>query len=211
MSEKKYWDKFYLEAAGSFEWLVDYNDVKEHINYTLLENYQQHKDYCLLDLGCGTSHFAVDLINDKSPTVNSSICCFLTDFSINCLVYQSNIYRPEVPNVYRPANYWCVLADSQRIPLVDGSIDTIFDKGTTDSVLKNPISGKYEAGNILKECLRLVKSSGAIYQITDEDPDLRLSLLDNYRIETSFDVGYKSIFTVRSCHKEYFVYEIKKA
>ena len=59
--------------------------------------------------------------------------------------------------------------------------DVVLDKGTTDSVLKMEDEDKslVLCQGILSESLRLLSSSGVYLQITDEDPDLRMSLLQD--------------------------------
>lgn len=83
-----------------------------------------------------------------------------------------------------------VVADTEELPFKDCAFDVVFDKGTTDSLLKAE-DGKVRSERMIKECLRVVKPGGIVLQITDEDLDSRLPMLEDIvgcRKKISFSV-----------------------
>uniref|UniRef100_A0A671S2U8 Methyltransferase domain-containing protein n=1 Tax=Sinocyclocheilus anshuiensis TaxID=1608454 RepID=A0A671S2U8_9TELE len=52
------------------------------------------------------------------------------------------------------------------------SLDLILDKGT-DALVRSK-EGQVKAGQIVKQCLQVLKPSGSLLQFSDEDPDARL-------------------------------------
>lgn len=67
--------------------------------------------------------------------------------------------------------------------------------------------GAQVAAQIATECARILTPGGVCAQVTDEDPDTRLTLLQAALSLAEVDLSFK---TVESDSYEYFVYLIRK-
>ena len=77
-----YWNNRF-KAEDSFEWLVEYKDVKENISSIL-----QDKSAKMLQLGCGNSNFSDDMYQDGFTDITN------IDISeVSCYVYPSKRNR----------------------------------------------------------------------------------------------------------------------
>ena len=101
-----------------------------------------------------------------------------------------------------------IQANATKTPFRKGSFDLVLDKGTTDSVLKFEDRRKAftMAKMIQNESLRILSTSGVYIQITDEDPDMRIPLLNELK-ERDFCVSHRQISSEDSW--EYFMYVLK--
>jgi len=91
--------------------------------------------------------------------------------------------------------------DACKLPFKNEFFDVILDKGTLDSLLKTERTGKYSSAKMLKECCRTLHRHGHLFQITDEDPDVRLLLFENAtlfcQMIMSINVVHKNYICVR--------------
>ena len=74
--------------------------------------------------------------------------------------------------------------------------------------MQNKDKAKEMTKNILGESLRTLKSDGIYAQVTDEDPDLRMALIQELLPKeiNNYSVNYKIIYG--SQDSEYFMYLI---
>ncbi|KAK9541891.1 hypothetical protein VZT92_001909 [Zoarces viviparus] len=88
------------------------------------------------------------------------------------------------------------------------SVDLIVDKGTTDALLRSK-EGKWKANQVLKQCLKVLRSSGSLLQFSDEDPDARLLWLEMEAQEPGVmaaDVGVQEVGERRGM--TYYCYQV---
>ena len=143
--------------------------------------------------------------------INNPLAIYCLDFSQEALQAVSELISDKDKGNH---TIDFVHADATEISLRADMFDVILDKGTTDSVLKldNQEKAIFMAGAILKESLRLLSSSGTLIQITDEDPDLRIplinELLKSQCDHTSVSVSHKLICEGETW--EYFMYTVRK-
>ena len=204
LADKTYWKQRYRKQEWSqehFDWLADSDTTVEHVKSYLKTGSM------ILDLGCGTSSFAQKLCRN----VNSPLAIYCLDFSQEALQVVSELISDEDKGNHT-INF--VHADATKISLRADMFDVILDKGTTDSVLKLDDREKaiLMAGAILKESLRLLSPLGTLIQITDEDPDSRI-LLINELLKSQCDHTSVNVSPKLICEGEiweYFMYTVKK-
>jgi len=114
-----------------------------------------------------------------------------------------------------------VVADLMKLPFESQSVDLILDKGSTDAMLRRGfrVSDKNNPcqtspfSNTWHEFWRILRPNqlGVILHISDEDPDVRLGLLDsvlnNFRYSYTIDVD---LLEADCNSQEIFFYQIKK-
>ncbi|KAI0235495.1 Citrate synthase-lysine N-methyltransferase CSKMT, mitochondrial, partial [Lamellibrachia satsuma] len=220
MSKQVYWDEFYNRPTHDrpFDWLLKHGDVRDLLEAQLPRSGR----FTFLDVGCGTSGFASNVVLQDRPNVQTTGFCL--DFSQPALFYQrkhhqrdKSHYREKGASPNRrmlasdDSGLYFLRADARHFPFRQGLFDFVVDKGTTDAVLKDTENGVATATRILEESLRVLKDSGTLWQITDEDPELRASFLLDRGRHIGMDglrVSFRSIEPNRG--GEYFVYTIRK-
>ena len=217
MSKQVYWDEFYNLPKNSrpFDWLLQYNDVRDLLEAQLPRNGR----FTFLDVGCGTSDFASNVALLQHTDVGIEGFCI--DISQAALLHQRQRHHDnsrcvevttmnhQVVESGRSGLYF-LQADACHMPFRPNLFDFIVDKGTTDAVLKDTKNGVETATRILKESLRVLKNSGVLWQITDEDPELRAPFLVERARQIGMDglrVSFRSIEPNRGY--EYFVYTVQ--
>jgi SAM-dependent methyltransferase len=214
MSKKIYWDKFYKKNDKQpFEWLIEFKDLKNNQEIvtdsnadSILESLNlKGQDLTLLvDVGCGTSLFSYGV--QSSLRYKSLLVC--SDFSDQAL----SILKEKHESYNTIIDY--VQCDGKNMPFRNDIFDIAIDKGYIDSLLKSSDMNTALENAIvsIENILIKIDSSNKkafVLQITDETPELRLSLLDQ--------IGNKTL-TVSYTFKEidlghdliYYCYFIKK-
>ena len=201
LADKGYWDRRYGGQRGTFDWLADGDCTLEYVL-----PYVKHGAR-VLDMGCGTSSFAVKLC--KTCPVPLHVVCL--DFSVEGLKSTQDMFEEAFStDLMNDFSVHFVQADATKTPFKANMFDVILDKGTTDSVLKLDDEEKAlsMAKKILDESLRLLSSGGVYIQITDEDPDLRMSLLNDLLFKgcnkNNVSISHRKISEEDSW--EYFMY-----
>ena len=203
MSEKKFWNSFYTKNnKQTFEWLINYDDFVKNLNLNEF-NTNANRAF-LLDAGCGTSIFSSKL-RDSLRDESLLICA---DFSREALEFlkQKQNNSSYIDHVQCNCKY---------LPFRNDLFDLIIDKGYLDSVLKSPkpdsIKNALECFNSL---LNKLDYSDKLYkkfllEITDETPELRISLYDQYSNSNQFSYFFKEIHIGNDLYYyAYFVYKI---
>ncbi|XP_013383346.1 citrate synthase-lysine N-methyltransferase CSKMT, mitochondrial [Lingula anatina] len=239
MAKRQTWQKRYIDSGKQFEWFFNFETVKRKVLPFIPKS-----DECrIIDLGCGTSHFTLDLC--KASEFQGSV--FLTDFSMEAVFHQQKIYAaPQSSEICYDSGIPCngvpsnsktshldksavstehkkssklktkmtsffLCCDAEMLPLKDHSMDLVIDKGTVDSVLKDKNNGLSRARQMLKEAARILTPGGHYIQFTDEDPDARLSLLENslcdFDVYRHFNITYSSLGFYGN-GIEYFLYVV---
>lgn len=212
LSKETYWKQFYkqqrqkTQSSGNknLEWLASYDDLKPYLLPLMPK-----VPYRLLDVGCGVSTLSIELCMD-SPVPSQSLCIDISHDAL--LTLQEKLRGCHI----RPSSRIDFLqADVLNMPVQSGSMDIVLDKGTIDSFLKDEdrVQAHSRATLLYKECLRVLKPNGCLIQITDEDPEMRMSLLAPFPCkDPAFDdvkVNYKIVDGNHGDH-EHFVYTIRK-
>ena len=263
MSTKAYWERRYESLkrnddkrnfAKSFEWLVDFRSVKEHIWSAIAT-----ESTSFLDLGCGTSRFAVDFHNAcRARHIPAHMC--LVDYVREALYQQQALFRGSVGRGTFPCDHNALniepiehannasmpdlqntdelqqsvtedssgfmtspmqqklpqysvsflAADVTDLPFVSGMFDVVFDKGTMDSLLKGN-RGETHGANMVAEAMRVLRPGGLMIQITDEDPELRVDLLESIAKDTNLNlrISFRSLDSDTASGFSYFIYHIR--
>ncbi|RNA41290.1 14 kDa phosphohistidine phosphatase-like [Brachionus plicatilis] len=169
MSKKSFWQKFYSKhSTDTFEWLIQFDDSLS----SLIENATDSVNKSLiLDVGCGTSQFSHKL-KSSMPSANFLICSDFSHQALELLRSKSNSQTIDF-----------VQCDCKKLPYRHGLFDLIIDKGFTDSLLKETNTKKSIQQTIdsIDNHLDKLDNLGFLIQITDEDPELRISgILDHF-------------------------------
>ena len=148
-----HWSKWHAEHPGS-EWHLTYDDVRGLLR-PLLEPLlvtEGGTSSQILDLGCGTSSFSLQLLEDYPKAT-----LILVDVS-EFLIAQLKEVHHENPRVA------CVLGDC-RTPEVckasQGSIAVVVDKGTVDA-----IHDRSEKAEMLKSATSFLQADGILISIS---------------------------------------------
>uniref|UniRef100_A0A673J9B7 Uncharacterized protein n=1 Tax=Sinocyclocheilus rhinocerous TaxID=307959 RepID=A0A673J9B7_9TELE len=109
----------------------------------------------ILDMGCGTSTLG-PCIYKTSPYAVRVTYADISSVAVKLLEKHANFTSVQHLRGYFGAR----------------SLDLILDKGT-DALVRSK-EGQVKAGQIVKQCLQVLKPSGSLLQFSDEDPDARL-------------------------------------
>lgn len=212
MDKKATWDRFYTENGSkgqfkNFEWFFGFHSVQDLILPVLQSMSHSHSGQLnILDMGCGTSALG-PCIYRNSPCAVKVICADISTVAVKLMQKHSN------STLVQPCNPSSALAFlemdcTQLRGYFDArSLDLILDKGTTDALVRSK-EGQDKAGQILKQCLQVLKPSGSLLQFSDEDPDARLVWLEREvrGAELAADVGVQEVGKLRGV--SYFCYQI---
>lgn len=205
MSHEIFWDSFYSKRdRESFEWLVDHNELANLNTLDLTSRTQENLDL-MLDVGCGTSTFSSEL--QLSCNQPSFLIC--VDFSHRAL---SILDQTLLKSNRRSALLDFVQCDGRNLPFRSQLFDLIIDKGYLDSVLKSEEKPtEYATKSIRSAVEKLEPSSGRLVQITDEPPELRMALLDEFASSNRLDLNttFKQI-DLEQRNSTYYMYLISK-
>ncbi|XP_045921175.1 citrate synthase-lysine N-methyltransferase CSKMT, mitochondrial isoform X1 [Micropterus dolomieu] len=213
MDKKATWDRFYTESSSrtstfkNFEWFFSFDAVRDFI-MPLLQT-KSHADALLqvLDMGCGTSALG-PCVYKHSPLPVQVTCADISPVAVRLM--QEHIQAKAI----QPHNLSSLLEfvelDCTQLHKHYGSIsvDLIVDKGTTDALLRSK-EGERKAGLVLKQCLKVLRSSGSLLQFSDEDPDARLLWLETEAQEhgvMAADVGVQEVGEIRGV--SYYCYQV---
>jgi hypothetical protein len=203
MSSKSYWDLFYKkQKIKSFEWLVD-NSCLEQL---LPQINKSNTIAFLLDVGCGSSLFSSQL-KESLPEPAMLLCA---DFSFDALLRLKSSTSAVAIDF--------IQCDCKRLPFRSSLFDLAIDKGYLDSVLKqltlvSANKAMSETLESMSTILEKLDENKLLIQITDEQPELRISLLDEFHFgNSSFEINYsfKEIHVNESIYFAYFINRTKK-
>ena len=201
MSSKSYWDLFYKkQQKKSFEWLVDNSCLDQLMPQIKINS----KITFLLDVGCGSSLFSSQL--KESLLQPAMLLC--ADFSFEALLHLKSCSPAKAIDF--------IQCDCKRLPFRLSLFDLAIDKGYLDSVLKqlsfvSVSKAMSETLESMYTILEKLDENQLLIQITDEQPELRISLLDEFRFKNdSFEINY-SFKEIQVNESTYFAYFINKA
>lgn len=192
MWKKEFWDSFYAKKhnkRNKFEWLIDYKEFVDTIDINVIGAMT-----LLLDIGCGTSTFSREL----QASLSRPCMLVCADFSHQALSSLMHQHQQHLDSTY--VDY--VQCNGRNLPFRNNLFDLGVDKGYVDSLLKGPTQD--DANKSIASVMEKINERGVLFQITDEPPELRQSLLDKHFNLTS---SFKQIELENSI---YFLYIINK-
>lgn len=161
----------------------------------------------VLDMGCGTSALG-PCVYRHSPLPVRVTCADISPTAVRLMQehVRAKAIQPHSPS----SQLEFVELDCAQLHkhYCSGSVDLIVDKGTTDALLRSK-EGKGKASLVLKECLKVLRSSGSLLQFSDEDPDARLLWLETEAKEQGLmaaDVGVQEVGVLRGVC--YYCYQV---
>lgn len=193
LSKRAYWrERYDWDKQVKMDWLVDADLVSENLEPKIRQLHKSTRELSLniLDLGCGISDLPTVLLKRcKTP-----MTMYCVDYSEGAIQWQKGLLtnlNQKHGNLL--SNYRLVIADVCQLPFGDSFFHVVIDKGTTDSLLKSK-DGHQLAESSMTEIFRVLHPKGVLWQITDEDPDVRLLFLQSLSNQvhktyaTSFEV-----------------------
>lgn len=213
MDKKATWDRFYAENRNktttfkNFEWFFGFDAIRDFIMPSLQT--KSHGDALLhvLDMGCGTSAIGPCIYRHSHLPVRVT-CADISPIAVRQMLehIQANTIQPH--NASSQLEFVELDCTELQTHYVCRSVDLIVDKGTTDALLRSK-EGKGKAGLVLKQCLKVLRSSGSLLQFSDEDPDARLLWLETEAQEAgvmSSDVSVQEVGELRGM--TYYCYQV---
>ncbi|XP_075999827.1 citrate synthase-lysine N-methyltransferase CSKMT, mitochondrial [Genypterus blacodes] len=213
MDRKSTWDRFYTEtytntpSFKNFEWFFGFESVQDLIMPYL--SIKSHTDPMIevLDMGCGTSALGPSIFRN-SPFLVRVTCADISPIAVRMM--QEHTQAKAIQSHHPSSQIEFLELDCTHLHRHFGprSVDLIVDKGTTDALLRSK-EGKGKAGQVLKQCLKVLRNSGALLQFSDEDPDARLLWLETEAREHGFmaaDVAVQEVGQLRGVC--YYCYQV---
>lgn len=170
---------------------------------------KSHSDALLqvLDMGCGTSALGPCIYRHSVLPVQVT-CADISPVAVRLMQEQVQAKALQPHNRLSQLRFVELDCTQLHQHYGSGSVDLIVDKGTTDALLRSK-EGKGKAGLVLKQCLKVLRSSGSLLQFSDEDPDVRLLWLETKAQEPGVmeaDVGVQEIGELRGVC--YYCYQV---
>lgn len=170
-SNLDFWDKKYKTSTDTFEWYQNYNSIK-----SLIEDYFKDKSN-VLHIGCGSSKFAEDLLND-----NDEVEILNIDFSEKIINAMNDKYK--LNNVDTRMKF--LTMNVYSLDSLDDKFDVVFDKGLLDSLLcEKKALNKIQ--RFFQYVYDVLNSNGVYIIVSNSMPDFRTSLFSknlwNYSIK----------------------------
>ena len=175
MSDKSMWEKFYASRPKdeSFDWFIKFDDVKEHVDSLLSSHITSVPR--ILDIGCGTSDFSVDLLGHLRGKCRIDGVDF-SEQAIKQMHRHAEKTHGLIVTDSSTGLFYCV-ADVKDLPFCDGTFLLAVDKGTGDAVLRGP-DGERNFVKVVAEAVRVLETGGNLAQFSDEPPEIRMPLLE---------------------------------
>lgn len=211
MDKKATWDRFYTENSRkgnfkNFEWFFGFHSVKDYILPLLQSMSFNSAPLHVLDIGCGTSAFGPSIYTHSHCAVKVT-CADISPVAVRLMQEhtESTQMHPSNPAstlVFREMD--CTELEGHFQPK---TVALIVDKGTTDALVRSK-DGRAKAGQIVRQCLYLLRPSGSLLQFSDEDPDARLLWLENasQSSEVAANVSVHEVGELRGI--TYFCYQL---
>ncbi|KAM8900631.1 citrate synthase-lysine N-methyltransferase CSKMT, mitochondrial [Spinachia spinachia] len=211
MDKKATWDRFYTESRSSsrtatfknFEWFFGFDAVGDFIMPLLRTAPQPDGVRRVLDVGCGTSALGPCIFR-HSPLPVHVTCADISPVAVRLMQEQIQAKAIQPHNLSSRLDFVELDCTQLRKHYGRSSVDLIVDKGTTDALLRSK-EGRLKAGLLLKQCLKVLRHSGALLQFSDEDPDVRLLWLETEAHESA-DVGVQEVGELRGM--SYYCYNV---
>ena len=209
LSKYSYWKQRYAlkhQNQIPFDWFVDANNIREQLTTELMNLKDKSQSHInVLDIGCGTSSLPSYVYRETQAPI--SLTC--ADFISDALRIQKNWLSDTSPG-HSNSVVSFVTCNACSVPFLNSMFHIVIDKGMMDSLLKDRISGDSKATAMLKEVYRILIFGGKYLQITDEDPDIRLELLETLSKELPREISWSFVIIDSDSCKEYFMFQFTK-
>ena len=173
-SNINYWNKRYSNEKGlSFDWICNYNSIRELILPRLYEN----KDAEILILGCGNSTLPAELHSEGFHYITN------IDYSPTIIEEMKSRYGD-----YQDMDFHVM--DAVHLEIEEESINCIIDKGTLDCLIcaQNALP---PIASMMINIMRILVSGGVYICVSHGKPDTRLPFFQdpklNWKIEIKKD------------------------
>jgi len=173
--DPEYWNSRF-ESEDTYEWLVNYKDVRQEL-LPILKTFDNGAK--LLQLGCGNSNFANDIYSDGFENITN------IDISDVC-VQKMKLKYPHMT---------FETMDMTAMTFEDASFDVVIEKATLDSLLvdcKSPWDLSDQSYELVMKCLRevkrVMKPGGKFISLTFSQPHFRVPLLASSELGWSISV-----------------------
>lgn len=205
------WSTFYQKTTSNFEWFASYRELKNNIipgirTALKLQPKIINQRPRILDIGCGNSLLGAYIAKELRE-----VDVYCVDFAIESLwgFQQKTNQKPEFDDTKNCFLVSGNISEHQIFP--NGNICAVIDKGTTDSILKQP-GGIELAHKALINIYNILCKGGIFIQITDEPPELRIELLEEAakRSKRNFNVSISCQQLMSDIDREYFLYTVSK-
>lgn len=201
MGSSLIWDNIYSSRrskdSSHFDWFCNYKDLQGlllpliHEMAPVMEHTGQPLH--VLDLGCGTSDVGLGLFCDSHIPLRIS-CIDRSKPAV--LAMREHFVQGSVSPKHHGSHLEYIEGDVTDLhDFHSNSISLVLDKGTSDALLR---SGTDQAQRLVREALRVLQMGGKLVQLTDEDPDARLTFLEKAGLGpavTFHDLGDKDGMT----------------
>lgn len=188
--EKTYWDSRYDGSEEHYDWYLNYAKLKDTLSKYMHRNEDSKDDRSqlkILNVGCGNSDLSENMFDDGYTGIHS--------------IDYSDVVIQKMKEDTRKKNIHFETMDVRKLTFPDGFFDVIIDKGTLDAILCGKDSA-VNAGEMLRQCRRVLKPGGVMLEITYGDPSKRLVYLDkpkyDWRIDCKPLEGERYLYILRS-------------
>ncbi|XP_031556695.1 citrate synthase-lysine N-methyltransferase CSKMT, mitochondrial-like [Actinia tenebrosa] len=208
LSDKTFWEHFYASHSPDkgFDWFLGFYDVKDYLTRYLPPENQVSR---ILDLGCGTSNFSLEMFCHLQGKCNID-CVDYSETALKILNQRIKLLKDREKTLFTAVGEISLfLADVRNLPFRDETFELTIDKGTSDAVLRSP-NGEKDFFKLIAEVLRVSQHGGTVIQYSDEAPEARMDLLSKIsgHVSSGLDVHYKELGCYQSI--EYFMYVLQK-
>ncbi|KAK7480359.1 hypothetical protein BaRGS_00028406 [Batillaria attramentaria] len=189
LSSRVYWKQKYKGSQeDAFDWFLSHSVLSGLVDHALSNvshtpsagshslstpEVTETKPVNVLDLGCGKSLMPKCLYEWK----HFPLTVYCLDYIQDAVEFQLGTLQTASPG-HTDSNVYGVCASVCQLPFHSRSFKLVTDKGTMDALLKNSTTGVTQAREMLCEVHRVLQDGGVFMQITDEDPDSRLYVLE---------------------------------
>jgi len=180
-STRSYWEEFYREHPDTFEWCLEYDDIK-----TELKAEVGGADKVLM-LGCGNSNLTLEMYHDGWKDIVN------VDYSPLVIETMSTRYQD-----YPELLWECMDARSLTFP--ENYFDAVVDKGLLDAMACSEAFDLY-IPKIAQSCCKVLRENGKYFCTSFCQPSVIVPLLNEL---TCWQVNHKKIaqkFHLYVCHK----------
>ncbi|EAY11599.1 hypothetical protein TVAG_081710 [Trichomonas vaginalis G3] len=141
--EKSYWDEIYEKKPENFEWVENYDTLKDFITSHV------NKSDKILIPGCGNSELGPEMIKDGYTTIDN------TDFSQVVIDHMKKIH---------PDQNWFV-DNCRKMNIPDNTYDVVLEKSVIDALVTRD-DDEAAVFETLSEYTRVLKKGGHAYIIS---------------------------------------------
>ena len=169
-SRVEYWDERYSKDADYFEWYQTYQEMRPFLQ-ELLSSYT---DPTILHIGCGTSKFTEELLQEGYRNITN------IDYSEVCIEKMKEKIGERNSIIFKKM-------DVREMSFESASFDFALDKGTLDSILcvETPHDHVVMA---LNQISRVLRPGGTYFYISYGKPEQRTSYLENAELNWSVTI-----------------------